>query len=130
MAKLCDEGENRILNILFGSQAVDGTLYLGLYTDSTEPAETATIASLSEVSGSGYARKTLTRGSWSVVADAASYAAQTFTASGSWGTVYGYFICTSADDSGKLLFVENFTNGPYTMSTNDAVTVTPSVSAS
>ena len=30
MAKWVDEGETRVAQILFGSQAVDATLYLGL----------------------------------------------------------------------------------------------------
>lgn len=108
-SKLCDEGEYRIADILFGSQAVDGTLYLGIYKDITEPGEDATIVSLTEVSGNGYARKTLTRGSWVITGDYAEYAEQTFLASGGdWGNTYGYFIATSSDDSGKLMAIEHF----------------------
>jgi len=103
MAKWCDEGENRVLNILFGSTAVDSNLYLGLFTNTTEPAESANLAAISEPSGNGYERKTLARGSWTINADLASYAQQVFTATGNWGNVYGYFIATSSDGSGKLL---------------------------
>lgn len=130
MAKLVDEGENRILDILLGGTAVDGTLYLGLYTDVTEPAETDGLANLTEVSGTGYARKSLTRGSWDVTADLASYAQQTFEAGGEWGDVTGYFIGTSSDNTGKLLFVEHFTNGPYPIyNDGDQIKVTPKVRA-
>ncbi len=131
MAKLVDEGESRILNILLGETAVDATLYLGLYTDETEPAETAGLADLTEVSGTGYERKALTRGSgWTVTDDLASYAQQIFTAGGEWGAVSGYFIGTSTDDSGKLLFVEHFTNGPYPIyNDGDQVKVTPKIRA-
>lgn len=130
MAKLVDEGENRILDILFGATAVDGTLYLGLYTDETEPAETAGLADLTEVSGDDYARKSLSRGSWDVTADLASYAQQTFEAGGEWGDVTGYFIGTSSDNTGKLLFVEHFTNGPYPIyNDGDQIKVTPKVRA-
>lgn len=108
-SKLCNEGEHRIADILFGTQAVDGTLYLGIYKDSSEPAEDATIASLTEVSGNGYARKTLTRGSWVIIDSEAAYAEQIFLASGGdWGDTYGYFIATSSDDSGKLIAIEQF----------------------
>lgn len=110
MAKFVDEGENRVLNILFGAQAVDANLYLGLYKNETEPSETANLASLTEVTGAGYARKTLARGSWTIVASLAEFAKQTFgAAEESWGDVTGYFIATSSDNSGKLLFVESFT---------------------
>jgi hypothetical protein len=106
---LVNEGEHRIADILFGTQAVDGELYLGIYKDAVEPAEDATIASLNEVSGFGYARKTLTRGTWVITDDEAEYAEQTFLASGGdWGDTYGYFIATSSDDSGKLMSIEQF----------------------
>lgn len=107
-SKLCDEGEHRIADILLGTQPVDGALYLGLYNDVSEPEEDATIASLSEITGSGYARKTLTRGAWVITGDCAEYAEQTLLASGDWGNVTGYFIATSTDDSGKLIAIEHF----------------------
>lgn len=130
MAKWPDEAENRVANILFGSTAVDATLYLGLYTSPTsEPAETAVVADLTEPSGSGYARITLTRGSWTVTSSAATYAQQTFTASGgAWGNVYGYFINTaSSGTGGKLMAVEQFSNGPFNIGDGDSVKVTPSI---
>jgi len=123
--KWVNEGEFRVANILFGSQAVDAQLYLGLYSDTSEPAETATVAGLTEVSASGYARIVLTRGSWSVSGDYASYAQQTFTASAAWGNVYGYFICTVSGT--KLLCVEDFSDGPYDVGNGDSIKVTPKV---
>jgi len=130
MAKLVNEGENRILNILLGATAVDSNLYLGLYTNETEPAETDALAQITEPSENGYARKTLARGSWDISADLASFAQQTFAATGAWGNVYGYFIATSSDGTGKLMFVEQFTNGPYNVQNNgDEIKVTPSVRA-
>lgn len=108
-SKLCDGGEHRIADILFGTQAVDGELYLGIYKNSSEPAEDATLASLSEVSGYDYARKTLTRGSWVLTGGIAEYAEQIFLASGgNWGNTYGYFIASSSDDSGDLIAIEQF----------------------
>jgi len=131
MAKWCDEGENRVLNILFGSTAVDSNLYLGLFTNTTEPAESANLAAISEPSGNGYERKTLARGSWTINADLASYAQQAFTATGNWGNVYGYFIATSSDGSGKLLGVELFANGSYNVANfGDEIKITPSVRCS
>jgi hypothetical protein len=47
---------------------------------------------------------------------------------GSWGNIYGYFIATSTDGTGKLLFVEQFTNGPYNIQQNgDEIKITPSI---
>ena len=130
MAKLVDEGENRFLNILLGATAVDANLYMGLYTNGSEPAETATLASLTEVTGSGYARKTLARGSWTIDADLASFAEQSFGPAGaSWGNVTGYFIATSSDNTGKLLFVESFSDGAYPIGSGSSLAITPKVTA-
>lgn len=130
MSKFCDEGEHRVADILFGSTAVDATLYIGLYTaPTTEPAETAVLSDLTEPSGGAYARIALTRGSWTVTASAAAYAQQTFSASGgAWGSVYGYFITTvSSGTSGKLLAVEQFSDGPYSIGDGDNIKISPSV---
>lgn len=110
VAKWCDEGENRILNQIFGALAVDGAWYLGLYKNVTEPAEDITLSQFQEPSGFGYARKTLTKGSWTIVADLASYAQQTFLASGGdWGNIYGYFLATTSNNTGKVIAVCHFT---------------------
>lgn len=131
MPKWVDEGEHRTLDILFGAQAVDANVYLGLYTNSTEPLETANLAALSEPVGYGYGRKTLARGSWVITDDHADFAQQQFTASGgAWGNVYGYFIATSIDGSGKLLCVEHFSNGPYNVQDGGSVKVTPKITCS
>jgi hypothetical protein len=128
MSKLVNEGENRISNILFGAQAVDDVLYLGLFLDNEEPGETAGLAGLTEPTGNGYERVTLNRGSWVVTGDTSVYAEQTFTASGgNWGNVYGYFIGTSEDNSGKLLFVELFSDGPYNVFSGDSIKITPTI---
>lgn len=113
--KWCSEGFNRIFNILFGATAVDATVYLGLYTDSSEPAVGAALADLTEPVGGGYARKTLTRGTdWTIVAALLTADTETFTSSGAaWGNVYGYFVGSSSDNTGKLLIVEHFSDGPY-----------------
>lgn len=127
MAKWCDEGENRVLNILFNATAVDASLYMGLYTDAVEPAETATLASLTEATGTGYGRITLSRGTWTVTDDHADYAQQTFTAGSDWGNIYGYFIGTSTDDTGKLLCVEHFTGGPFNVLNGGSIKITPKI---
>lgn len=128
MAKCVNEGELRVAQILFGAQAVDATLYLGLYTNTTEPAETDALAQITEPSGNGYARIALSRGTWTVTGDYAQYAQQTFTANGgNWGNVYGYFIATSSDGTGKLMYVEQFTTAPWAINDGDSAKVTPKI---
>lgn len=131
MSVWTDSGENRVANILFGSTAVDTTIYMGVYTSpTTEPGETATISTLTEPSGSGYARIALTRGTWTVTGSNAAYAQQTFSASGgAWGNCYGYFIATSsAGTGGVMLMAEHFANGPYSIGDGDFIKVTPTIS--
>lgn len=131
MPKTVDEGENRILNILFGSTSVDETLYLGLFTNTTEPTETAMLANITEPTGASYSRKAISRGSWTIDGDLASYAQQVFSASESWGDIYGYFIATSSDDSGILMQVEAFSAGAYPIENDgDEIKVTPKIRAS
>jgi hypothetical protein len=107
-AKWMDEGENRVLNILLGATPVDGVLYLGLYRNPTELSEEADLNDLDEPSGGGYGRIALTRGQWTIIGDEATYETQTFLAiGGDWGEIWGYFLATSRDNSGKLLAAEH-----------------------
>lgn len=130
MAKWVDVGENRVANILFGAQAVDATLYMGLYENTTEPAEDVIMTGITEQAvGLGYGRIVLTRGTWTVTLDHADYAQQTFTATGGdWGAQYGYFINTAqTGTAGILMCVEHFSNGPYNVVDGGSVKITPKI---
>lgn len=131
MAKWVDEGETETLNILFGSNSTWSNVYLGLYLNSSEPGETANLTTGlgGEPSGGTYARIALTRGAnWTVTGDNASYAQQTFNCTGAnWGNVYGYFIGTTSNNTGKLLCVEQFSNGPYNVQDGGSVKITPKI---
>lgn len=105
------------------------TLYLGLYENTTEPAENATLAGLTEQSGLGYARIALASADWTVLNDAVTNLEKTFTATGDWGNQYGYFIATTLDNTGLLLFVEHFSNGPYDVTNGSTVKITPKITA-
>jgi hypothetical protein len=126
----CDEGENRVLNILLGDTPVDGALYLGLYKNSVQPGETARVSDLTEPSGFGYARKALSRGlaNWNIAADTASYAEQTFLAQGGdWGDIYGYFITTSLTGTGgKLMGLEHL-GSAFPVLDGKGIKVTPKI---
>lgn len=130
MAKWNDEGENRMLNIMFGATAVEN-YYLGLYKDVAEPGESDGISEITEVTvADGYARIVLTRGSWaSITADLATYAEQTFTASGGdWGDVTGAFLTEGASGDTLLISVQHFASA-RPMNDGDQLKVTPKVRA-
>lgn len=128
MAKLVDQGETWVLNNTVGGN----TLYIGLYLDTSEPAETATLADITECSGTGYSRIEIATSDWTISGDTATCVEKTWTSQGNdWGSIYGYFICdVSTGTTGNLIFVEHFSDGPYTAPTNHKITVVPSVTAS
>jgi hypothetical protein len=126
-----DEGETLIGQVIHQRTHVDrdADLELGLFTDAA-PGETITEATISEPTGTGYARITLTDGSWSVTGGVASYAQQTFTGgAGGWtGDVVGYFIASkSSGGTQRLLYVEIDSGGPYTINENDTYKITPNI---
>ncbi len=130
MAKWCNEGETNVGDIYLRNQAQNPNLYLGLYTNITEPAETDTLAQITEPVGSGYARIALAPADWTESPQGTFANLQkTFTASGgNWGNVYGYFICTVlSGTAGKLIAVEQFIDGPYNVTDGSSVKVTPKV---
>ena len=57
---------------------------------------------------------------------------KTFTANGgNWGDVVGYFLTDVASGTaGKLVAVEDFSDGPYTVNDGWSVKVTPTVTIS
>lgn len=110
-AELHQEGLKFLLEAaLLETQAVPANFYIGLATDASL-AENATLASLTEVSGTGYSRQAIassavgfptsqTAGTydWQVVT-----AQVTFTAGGDWSGANTAFLCSSSDGSGKLI---------------------------
>ena len=124
-----NEGETLIANLIFANADVDrGTnLELLLFTNS-EPGETITAATLTEPTGTGYARIALTDGTWTVIGDTASYPLQTFTTgAGGWtGTVQGYAI-VSTGSTPRIVTIEVDPSGPYTFNENDTYDVTPNI---
>ncbi len=130
--KLVDEGEIDVGTwYLKNSQASRGAdaLYLGLYTDTTEPLETATLASgITELALTGYARIQLTDAGWSNVAGVFTNTEKTFTAGEAWGDIYGYLICNvSTGTAGELIYVEHFSTGPFNVANAKTVKITPTI---
>lgn len=134
MAKWCNEGETHVGNVFLRKDA-PGDLWVGLYLDTSEPAEDATLSSISEVPvANGYARIALVNTDWTEQATKGEFLQlqKIFTANGgNWGDVYGYFITDCASGTaGKLESVENFTDGPYAVNDGWSVKVTPKVTIS
>lgn len=134
MAKWCDEGETQV-----GDSYLKGTappqLYLGLYKDTSEPAEDTTLASITEVTVEyDYARIILVKADWTEQATKGEFLQiqKIFTANGgNWGNVYGYFLTDCASGTaGKLVAVEHFSDGPYAVNDGWSVKITPKVTAS
>ncbi|RLB06412.1 MAG: hypothetical protein DRG83_00080 [Deltaproteobacteria bacterium] len=132
MAKWTDQGETDVGNIYLKNQTQNSYLYLGLYTNTSEPAESATLSDITEPSGGGYSRKQLNPSDWTENPQGTfSQPEQTFTASGAdWGNIYGYFIATSSDNTGKLIAVEHFSDGPYNIKDGHSVKITPKITIS
>lgn len=126
---LPNEGETLIANLAFKNADVDrgASLQLLLFTNVT-PGETITAATLTEPTGTGYARKTLADASWTVTGDTASYALQTFTGgAGGWtGSIQGYAVVTTGTTP-RILAIEVDASGPYTMNENDTYDITPNI---
>jgi len=129
-----NEGETLIAQVIH--QRIhddrDATLELGLFTNAAAD-EDLTEATVTEPTGTGYARLVLTDATWDVTDDVASYAEQTFTGgAGGWtGSIYGYFIASvSSGGTQRLLYVEIDGNGPYTINENDTYKITPNITIS
>ncbi len=108
------------------SRGVDA-LYVGLYTDTTEPLLTATLASgIAELALTGYARIQLLDADWSNVIGVFTNLEKTFTAGEAWGNIYGWFICNvSTGTAGELIYVEHFSTGPFNVANGKTIDVTP-----
>jgi len=124
---LPNQGEQITLEAMVGKTAGQN-LVLRLFKSNTTPDESTTEASVTEANFTGYSAITLTAASWSYTAGdpgTIAYAQQTFTSSaGSQSqAVYGYYLTQVT--SGKLVWVERFTDGPYTIVNNgDTIKVT------
>jgi len=112
-------------NILNKTAPQDGRLKL--YTNNITPAETDTEASYTEAAGFGYADILFSPASWTITPGAptsAAYPQQTWTFTGALGNVYGYYVVQTT--SGKILFAERFSTGPFNIVNNgDQIKVTP-----
>lgn len=133
MAQVHQEGLQHTLEVAYGgAQSKAATLYIGLCTGT--PAKTATLATITEITGSGYIRQAVTNNVGNVTSAAAgsddwrmTLASVTFNATGTWTQADCWFVATSSDGSGKLLFSANIPDGPFTLEAGGSLEVTASV---
>ena len=131
MSKWMNEGETSVGDVYLKA-AAGVAKWLGLYENTTEPAEGDTMAAITEQSvGLGYGRIQLLDADWAEQATKGEFKnlQKTFTAAGGgWGSQYGYFITTAqTGTAGKLLAVEHFSDGPYTVNDGWSVKLTCTV---
>jgi len=126
---LVSNASEAVIMANFLNKTAPEDLDIKLYSSDTTPAEGDTEATYTEVTGGGYATIQLTAASWTITPGAptsAGYPQITFTFTGSVGNVYGYFVVQRS--SGKLMWSERFTNGPFNIANNgDEIKVTPSI---
>lgn len=118
-----DIGEILMLQYLVNMISTDGTAapasgqrLLRLFTNNLTPAESTTLATVTEALGaSGYLPVTLVGSSWTTTQTAgtttAVYSEQTFTFTTAV-TVYGYYV-TTIYGSPALLWLERFSGAPF-----------------
>lgn len=120
-----------IVNILAqdgGAPSSGGDRRLRLYKNDIDPTAVSVIGDLTEATEAGYAFIALTGTSWSTTTTSgvglAFYSQRTFTFTTA-ATLYGYYV-TTAEVSPQLLWVQRFTDGPYTLASGGGeVGVTP-----
>jgi hypothetical protein len=110
------------------SQTTPEALTLKLYSNNKTPAAGDIASGYTEVSGGGYASKSLTRAGWNAASGtpaAKQYGtAQAFNFTGTV-TVYGYFIVGAT--SGTLYWAELMYPSGQTFNNGDSCTVTPKI---
>jgi hypothetical protein len=128
--KLVTIGHSDVLTWYFknvqSSRGADA-LYLGLYTDTTEPPITAALpaTNITELGLAGYARIQLLDADWTVTADQVDNVLKTFTAAIDWNNVYGSFLTNGPSGSTDLIAVKHFSNGPFNVLNGKTIDVTP-----
>lgn len=129
---VCNQGEGLALEAILNKTAGQN-VRLKLFKSNTTPGETDTEATFTEADFTGYSDILLTGASWTVTPGApssAAYAQQTFTSSADQSSqnVYGYYLTQTT--SGKLIWAERFSDGPYAIANNgDAIKITPTITA-
>jgi len=85
---------------------------LKLFVNDVTPDDDTVVGDFTECTATGYAAKTLTKGSWTVATavgvTSATYATQTFTITALTADCYGYYVIDA--NAGTLLWCERFSS--------------------
>jgi len=118
-------GREQLAGIGLNSVAASVNHELILYSNTYAPVVGTQLSDLTEVVAAGYARKTLTSGSWTVATVAGdttiSYAAQTFTLTAA-SDIGGYAI---VDDTDKVIAAEQNVTANLRIDPDGDVVITP-----
>lgn len=120
-----NDGIELMLNLVFKNTDNNrgNTLSLGLYTNSATLTTSTILSTITTPSTGGYALKSLSSGSFTVASQVATYATQTWTASGAaYAAVYGYYIFTTGTTP-KLLHIDEYASGPSTVADGESYAV-------
>jgi hypothetical protein len=113
--------EVQFLKIILNKVAQENQT-LKLFANNITPSQTDAAGTFTEVSGGGYAAKSLVAAGWTVGGGnpgTAVHTTQTFSFTGTAGLVYGYFLVGAS--SGLLYWAERFTDGPYDVAAGDVI---------
>lgn len=129
---LADEGEEIILDVFFRGASAPASLYIGLVAGS--PAETTTLATMTEVTGTGYARGALARNTtdWPTLAlDSGDFqvvsTGEVFTAGGTWTGATNSFLTGAASGTSGDFIAYAPLGATRTLINGDTLTVTTRV---
>lgn len=129
---LADEGEQQILDVYLRGASPPASLYVGLVAGS--PTDTTTLATMTEVTGTGYARIAIARNTtdWPTLAlnsgdFMATSLAKVFTAGGTWtGATNAILTDASSGTAGKFISYAPLA-ATRTLVNGDTLTVTHTV---
>lgn len=135
MSRVHDQGKANIGNIYLRNQNHNTNLFIGLYTNATQPAQASDMSGITEVSGGGYARIALTPANWVLQGGQTPEGGSRFnqpqlvyTFSAAVGNVLGYFITTTlTGTSGLLIISDHFAAAINVGQAGFEIRVTPSV---
>jgi len=105
------EGSKNTADIYLSNKSQNAKLYLGLLTSNPAAAilNDLTLGELVEPSATSYAREEIIPSNWVVAGELSVYPSIEFQIGlESFGTIYGCFIATTPDASGKLLAIHQF----------------------
>lgn len=129
---LLDEGEQLMLDSFFRAASLTANFYLALLT--ATPAETATMATMSEVTGTGYARIAMVRGTSdfpTLALNGGDYQVttlqKTFTATGTWTAATDLALVTVVSGTAGKLIATTALSTTRTLVNGDTLNVTLAV---